>query len=125
MSDSPRRHPHPGKYEGGLVVDQLAHAASMSGVADDEMGDSSTEAYACLIGVAAIDRFQWMDLAELDDVVLFGADLRFLSAQRWAIVREDAYGFVYVSWFADDATAQDFWDRLRVNRFPEEMDDDE
>lgn len=118
MSDSPRRYPRPGKYEGGLIIDTLFDSYGLEG--SDWIGDTETDGFnAVLHDIADYSRENFLADADFHGVTLFGADLRFLADKRFAIVVTDNLGFVSVEYFTDDARAQARWDDLQSQLAPE------
>jgi hypothetical protein len=110
-----RRYEHPGKFEGGLIIDEYVYAASLDGcgetVGDDEGGESYTSVDAPL-------------LTETDGDPFTPEELAFLANQAGAIVHESSDGFVGVTYFDDKDAYEDTWARL-VASYADDTDDDE
>jgi hypothetical protein len=105
-----RSYPHPGKYQGGLIIDEVAHLITMDG-ADDECGDVSEQGewYGLLYG-PIIDPAR----GDVQEVAGYGVDLNsseatFLAETAGCIVREDDQGFVSVEWYETPGDLDGAW----------------
>lgn len=97
-----RRYPHPGKFEGGLVIDELAYAATMDGC-DGELGDVSEhgEWYGLVYG--PIDPHEACGIDLTDD------ERAYLLSTAGCIVSEDSQGFVGVDWYDTKDKLEAVW----------------
>lgn len=97
-----RRNEHPGKYEGGLVIDEHVHGLTLEGWQDEECGDVSELGWFGLLKGP-------IDLPA--DVDVTAEERAFLGRIAGAIVSEDNNGFVSVEYFAngDDDGRDDRW----------------
>jgi hypothetical protein len=115
-----RRYEHPGKFEGGLIIDEYVHAASLDGgcetVGSDDGGESYTSVDGPLSDITPADEHGAPRLTE--------GELSFLASQAGAIIYEDSQGFVSVTYYADEESYLIAWNRL-VDAYATEYDDDD
>jgi hypothetical protein len=100
----PTRYKYPGKYEGGLALDEYIHSLSLDG-ADDEVGDVSTTGWYGLM-TGPFDPPSESEMREYD---LGPNDVVFLKRQVGAIIHEDDRGFVDVEWYTNKRQLQRDW----------------
>lgn len=107
-----RRYPDPGKYEGGLVIDEYLHRVSLNG-SDEELGESEDFGWYGLFKVEKGDLAQ--DIAEVmeeDKEKLTKEEESFLRNVVGAIICENSQGFVDVTWFTNKRTRDEAWKKL-------------
>lgn len=113
-----RRYPHPGKFEGGLMIDEYAYGVSLDGGADDEanFGDGNGW-YGLLRHGHTIFRDHDPFLEQLTE-----DEAAFVKQAAGCIIHEDNQGFVSVTWYMADEQAKmdEDW-----NAIVDEMDDDD
>lgn len=113
-----RRYPHPGKYEGGLYIDEVVRDMTLDDN-DETTGDAETVGWYGLIrGAIQTEECGQCGCAH---IVGFVGDCRndahrldadespFLSAIAGAIVREDSQGFVSVQYFETAVALAEEW----------------
>lgn len=108
-----RPYPNPGKFEGGLIIDQLAYTLSLDG-ADDECGSVEEGCWhGQLCGPFKSDgAFADVSATARLDLELTADELAYLAECAGCIVTENDQGFVSVQWFdagQDEALLQS-WD---------------
>ena len=111
-ADGLRHQCHPGEFEGGLAIDELVHAITLEGRADESAGD--VEAFGAYDKVAlgpdqpddgSYD--QWaheVSIAPLND-----AERAFLTKHAGAIVTTNAQGFVDVAYYETEEELEAAW----------------
>jgi hypothetical protein len=83
-----RRYEHAGKFEGGLIIDEYVHAASLDGCGETVGSDDGGESY------TSVD------------------EIAFLASQAGAIIYESSDGFVNVTYYADEESYLVAWNRI-------------
>jgi hypothetical protein len=93
-----RRHPYPGKFEGGLVIDEVAYEMTLDSYTTAECWGASTGSgwYGLLEGAVVGQPY-----ADLGDINLTEDELQYLRSVVGAIVHENNEGFVDVTWYDD------------------------
>ena len=102
-----RTYGHPGKYEGGLAIDELVHGLALDGWAADETGSIETIGWHGRIDgpIADVPADQFpADLEPLTD-----DERAFLASMNGAIVHEDSQGFVTIDYFHDATSLASAW----------------
>lgn len=120
-----RPYPGPGKYEGGLAIDEWAHVMTMAGC-DDEAGDVAErgEWYGLMRGPFKADGpFADITPVAIAEYGITDDELAYLAAVAGCIVREDNQGFVSVAWYDDAATMERDWAEVDAS-FADEADDE-
>ena len=100
-----REYPHPGKFEGGLVIDEYVYQLSLEGGPDEEVGDvSNVGAWAGLMRAPLYreDDEEFQNLTEDEKA--------FLREQKGAIISEDGQGFVMVTYYRDEKELKQDWE---------------
>lgn len=116
-----RRYPHPGKYAGGLLIDELVNDMTLDG-ADEETGYADTTGwYGLLRGPIHMEECKGCSWSHVVGVVvsdcqnvahryhLHSDEELFLSAIAGAIVTEDSQGFVSVEYFETATALNEAW----------------
>ena len=107
MRDGLRRYPHPGKFEGELLVAVPLYQLSLDGHCDEEIGD------ACEGPVwFGLLRGPFMDITEADGEPLNEQEREFLASLAGAIVEESSDGFVSVTYYEDSDELERAWQEL-------------
>ena len=109
-----KRYPYPGKFEGGLVIDEVAYIASMDGCDEDLSfgGDCYVDWYGLLVG----------DFSHVDhDIELDPKETEYLATVPGCIIHEDNQGFVYVAWYESHDELMKEWRNLETQYDAEEM----
>jgi hypothetical protein len=106
-----RPYPHPGKFEGGRVIDEWIYSLSLNGC-DDEAGDCQEFGKWCglLKGPFKADG-PFRDLA-VTDGDLTDDEVAFLGTRAGAVVTEDSQGFVSVSYWHSPDKLDAHWQRV-------------
>jgi hypothetical protein len=115
-----RPYPHPGKFEGGLLIDEHVYAASLHGCGETVGGDDGGESYTSVDGPLT-------DIRPTDEhgtPLLNDHEISFLASQAGAIIYEDSQGFVFVTYYEDEESYLVAWNRL-VDAYATEYDDDD
>lgn len=94
--------PAPGKFEGELLVTQLAYEVALNGGADEEAGACSLLRDGSTIFLDGDPFGEEFGLSE--------ADRDFLREQAGVVIRVDDNGFVYGTWHAEEADLARDWD---------------
>jgi hypothetical protein len=116
-----RRYEHPGKFEGGLIIDEYVYAASLDGCGETVGSDDGGESYTSIDGPLLRDDTRLPNPA---DGELSADERTFLASQAGAIIYEGPQGFVYVTYYDDEESYLIAWNRL-VDAYAIEYDDDE
>lgn len=111
-----RPYPHPGKFEGGLVIDEAVYGI---GCWDEEAGDVQ-------------ENGRWYGLlrdgieeAQDDAPELTEFEREYLRGVAGAIVSENDQGFVSVDYFDTAEALEATWDRIEADLSPEDETDDD
>jgi hypothetical protein len=119
-----RPYPHPGKFEGGLMIDEVVYDLSMDG-ADDECG--SVDEHGRWYGLVRAP----ISLSEDEAPDLTGFERDYLrSLGGGAILTENSQGFVNVEYYETTEAIEQAWQSCQ-NDFsdsdidPSDSDDDE
>lgn len=96
-----RRYPHPGKFEGGLVIDEVAYQASLH-MADDEVSDEFSG--------ASLIRGPIEGTGDFPD--LNSRERAYLASIAGCIIDEDGQGFVRVEYFDDSELLESAWSAI-------------
>jgi hypothetical protein len=103
-----RRYEHHGKFEGGLIIDEYVHAASLDGCGETVGSDDGGESYTSVDGP-----FADITPANEDGTPMFNADeIAFLASQAGAIIYESSDGFVDVTYYDDEESYLVAWNRI-------------
>jgi hypothetical protein len=116
-----RRYEHPGKFEGGLIIDEYVYAASLDGCGETVGGDDGGESYTTVDGPLLGDDARLPCRA---DGELSADERAFLASQAGAIIYQDSQGFVSVTYYDDKKTYDDAWAQL-VASYDDEYDEDD
>jgi hypothetical protein len=106
MVDELRRVEAPGKFEGGLVIDQYAYELSLQGC-DEEVGEVDALGWYGLFRgpLCKADESPAVDGERLTD-----AEVAYMATVAGAIVCEDSpVGFVNVMWYRDAEELERDW----------------
>jgi hypothetical protein len=108
-----RRNEGPGKFEGGLVIDEVVYDLSLCGC-DDECGDVQTTGwFGRLDGPFRSDGpFADISATAVAEHALTSDELSYLAGVAGAIISEDSNGFVSVAYFDDAEELSRVWDRI-------------
>jgi hypothetical protein len=116
-----RRYPYAGKFEGGLIIDEYVHAASLDGCGETVGSDDGGESYTSVDGPLLRGDTRLPNRA---DGELSADERSFLAIQSGAIIYEDSQGFVSVTYYDDKEAYDDAWARV-VASYDDEYDDDD
>ena len=105
MARGLRRYKHPGKYEGGLFINQF-----FGEFFDEESGDVNINGFHGLIKGELVST-AW-DAAKQEGEELTREEVDFLEKQAGAIYTEDSQGFVSVDYFEDEDNLDEAWDDI-------------
>ncbi len=111
--DGLRPYPHPGKFEGGLLVDPYVYALTLEGWGDG-LGDVSEMGYfwtALGLGPEALKRIRKIALEE-DKETLTREEKGLIQGSYGAIVEETEQGFVDVTYYDTKAELDRKWARI-------------
>lgn len=118
-----RRYEHPGKFEGGLVIDELAYIISLDGGCESiSLSEWAVDCYTRVDGPITAHDVRGV-LRDNPDLFLTEDERKFLVHTAGAIVHEDNNGFVTVDWFDTKKELEEDWTVLEV--FAQEMLDEE
>lgn len=118
-----RLYEHPGKYEGGYILDEYVHGVTLEGGCDAELGE--------------VDGFGWYGLLRHGHTIFKDHDPMqesltederdFLSSMAGVIVSEDSYGFAYFEYVEDMDELDAKWGALEAayEEWLEEVESDE
>jgi hypothetical protein len=104
-----RKYPHPGKYEGGLMIDEYVHRVSMVGC-DDTAGSVQELGWAGLIRGELAPTQEFLQEFEF---LFTQEELKFLASVAGAIIEEDDQGFVSVSYFDSADKLERTWANIQ------------
>jgi hypothetical protein len=113
-----RRYPHPGKYEGGLLIDEYVDQLSKSGM-DDEVGEADTTGWYGL--------FKGLDVRDLEGFAresgepLTREEKILIRRSAGVIIHENSQGFVEVIWYDSKTELMETWDKI-ADEINESMD---
>lgn len=110
-----RRIDSPGKFEGGLIIDERLYEVSLNGcceIAGDDNGTSAT----------LIDFEGGHGIA---DDNLTDDERAFLASQAGAILHEDSCGFVHIQYFKSRQQLEAAWETACADLEPADDDDDD
>jgi hypothetical protein len=113
-----RRYPHPGKYEGGLIIDTYVDSGSY----DEDIGESDTTGFYGLLRGISVDEI-WKE-AKADGEELTKEEVEFLESQAGAIIYEDSQGFITVSYYDDESELNESWNQI-VDEISEALEEEE
>jgi hypothetical protein len=99
-----RRYPHPGKFEGGLLIDEFMWNMALD-ASDDETGDVDGGQHFARLNAPLSPTPDYMNGEELTE-----DEHTFILKQAGAIVRTDSQGFVSVTYYATTAELDTAWD---------------
>ena len=106
-----RRYKYLGKYEGGLVIDEIVHCMSLEGC-DEEEGSCSENGYwyGLLRGPFKSEgEFANISATARLDFKITRGEIRFLADVAGAIVKETDQGFVSVEYYDDVDRMREDW----------------
>lgn len=107
MTYNLRPYPYPGKFEGGLVIDEYVYSLSVGGSVDEEAGDISE--YGLWAGLMY---GSLLDEHSADEFKLSNDEREFLKTRAGAIITEDDLGFVTVKYFEGPTELEEAWEEL-------------
>ena len=108
-----RRYPHPGKFEGGLLIDEAAYQFTMNG-ADEEVGESDSFGWFGLLktkmpGDFVPDIEAMMKEVDPDNLPLTDTERAFLKRVVGCVVYENSQGFIDVTWYTNKRALETAW----------------
>lgn len=120
-----RRYPHPGKFEGGLLIDQIPYLFALEGGADEEESNPDWGESAQLIsGPITLESYPGI-VSEVSPDGLTPEEIEFLSSHAGCIVHEDTQGFVSVDWYETHAELESAWRGVAESFAPEDEDSED
>lgn len=108
---NPRRYPMPGRYEGGLVIDEFVDVMTLQGAAEDEVSVEEGPYYARVaLGAESLPLIE--DIAQSLGETLTDEEKDFIASQAGAIVEVTDTGFVTVTYFDTERELDAAWEEI-------------
>lgn len=109
-----REYDSPGKFEGGLVIDEYVYSITLDG-ADQEAGDISEMGWWAGLLEGDLVEGVLSAIRDNDDPPLLNDERKFLDRAAGAIVEEDDQGFISVTYYATATKLNQAWENIQAD----------